>query len=154
MRVLEIVLIEDNPGDVLLVRMALKEAEIAHHLTRFENGQDAMRSLCTASTVEEGAFVPDVILLDLNTPRSDGFDVLTRLKETEHLASVPIAIMTSSPAVSDKNRSRLLGAECYIEKPASLDEFLSEVGTAVKKLVGKERKDATGQPPLSRSQSA
>ncbi|MGA8598115.1 MAG: response regulator [Bryobacteraceae bacterium] len=151
MRVFEIVLIEDNPGDVQLVQMALEEAEIPHHLTRFKNGQDAVESLCAASAANDDAFAPDAILLDLNTPRCDGFEVLRRFKETQHLNGVPVAIMTSSPATSDKNKSRLLGAECYIEKPASLDEFLSEVGTAVKTLVWKE---PAAELPLSPSQSA
>jgi two-component system, chemotaxis family, response regulator Rcp1 len=151
MRALEIVLIEDNPGDVRLVQMALDEAELPHQLTRFKNGHEAMESLCATPGKAGQVFVPDAILMDLNTPRSDGFEVLKRLKETEHLSGVPIAIMTSSPAISDKNRSRTLGAECYIEKPASLDDFLNVVGTAVKKLVGNER---LGLPALYSSQPA
>jgi CheY-like chemotaxis protein len=151
MRALEIVLIEDNPGDVLLVKMALDEAQISYHLTRFENGHDAMQSICAPSENTKNQFVPDAILLDLNTPRVDGFEVLRRFKETPHLTGVPIAIMTSSPALSDRNKSRLLGAEYYIEKPASLDAFLFEVGTAVKKMVGKE---PAVERPLSNSQSA
>src|SRR6266446_8534255 len=102
----QIVLIEDNPADVFLVEMALEENGILYQLTRFTNGEEALRSLCELE--EKDAFVPDAILLDLNTPRSDGFQVLAKLKQFPRFAAVPIAIITSSTATSDKHRSRLL----------------------------------------------
>ena len=83
-----------------------------------------------------GSLVPDVILLDLNTPKSDGFHVLTRLRETPHLSHVRIAILTSSQAATDKNRSHILGATRYIQKPSQLDEFLSTIGRGVAEMLG------------------
>jgi len=128
----EIVLIEDNPADVYLVQLALEENEVNCHLTTFRNGQEALRSLCQPA---ETHIVPAVILLDLNTPKSDGFDVLIRLRGTPHLANVPIAIVTSSQATSDKARTARLGVVRYIHKPSQLEEFIATVGQAVKEML-------------------
>jgi chemotaxis family two-component system response regulator Rcp1 len=81
--------------------------------------------------------VPDAILLDLNTPRSDGFQVLATLKQAPRFAGVPIAIITSSRATSDNHRARLNGTR-LIEKPSQLAAFLSTVGEAVKEMLEKE----------------
>ena len=131
----QIVLIEDNSADVFLVELALKESGIVYELTRFKNGQDALDSLCAAGPVAIDAFHPDAILLDLNTPKSDGFQVLGSLRQNPHLSDVPIAIITSSQASSDKHRTHLIGAVRYIEKPSQLEEFLSTVGRAVKEML-------------------
>lgn len=130
-----IVLIEDNPADVLLVEKALEANDVACEMTQFASGLDAVNVLCPADGVHTNPFVPDAILLDLNTPKSDGFNVLVRLKNTPHLADVPIAIITSSQARSDKARSSVLGAVRYIQKPSGLDEFLSTVGQAIKEML-------------------
>ena len=126
-----IVLIEDNPGDVLLVEMALQENGIAYNLERFENGAEALRVLTAAAP---DAPVPDAILLDLNTPRSDGFHVLIQLMQSARLSHVPIAILTSSRASSDKHRALLQNAR-YIQKPSQLADFLATVGNAVKEML-------------------
>lgn len=126
-----IVLIEDNPGDVLLVEMALRENGIAHELTQFDNGMEALRVLCGQSSEVP---VPDAILLDLNTPRSDGFHVLIQLMQSARLSHVPIAILTSSRASSDKHRAVLQGVR-YIQKPSQLLDFLATVGLAVKEML-------------------
>ncbi len=128
----EIVLIEDNPADVLLVRMALQENGIPCHLTRFENGEEAILALCAPTGAN--TLVPDVILLDLNTPKSDGFQVLSTLKQSPRLSEVPIAILTSSQASSDKHRAALQSIR-YIQKPSQLAEFLATVGWAVKEML-------------------
>lgn len=133
MKSAQIVLIEDNPADVLLVEMALKENGIEHTLTRFESGEEATRVLC-AETKDE-VFVPDAILMDLNTPRTDGFEVLRRFKALPRLSGVPIAILTSSRDRKDKHRADIQGAS-YIEKPSGLNEFLTSVGQAVKEMLG------------------
>jgi CheY-like chemotaxis protein len=133
----KIVLIEDNPGDVLLVEMALKEAGIVHELIRFETGVDAVRNLCGNGA---GAARPDAILMDLNTPRSDGFEVLASLAAAPELKSVPIALLTSSGARDDKDRAKLYGAR-FIQKPSQMREFFSTLGNAVREMlaVGAER---------------
>jgi CheY-like chemotaxis protein len=128
----QIVLIEDNLADVLLIELALKENGIAYQLTRFANGEDALRILCGPGAAD--SLLPDAILLDLNTPRSDGFHVLIKLKQFPRFADVPIALITSSQASSDKHRSRLHGTR-YIEKPAQLEEFLATIGQAVKEML-------------------
>src|SRR5882757_3430356 len=131
----KVVLVEDNPGDVLLVELALEENNVACEIIRFSDGEEALRSLCAPNGSDANGFRPDVILLDLNTPKSNGFDVLKQLKETPHLAGVPVAIVTSSRALSDKQRAEQLGAARYVEKPSELDEFLSEIGQAVKEML-------------------
>lgn len=134
MNVVQIVLIEDNLADVVLVEMALKENDIPFELTRFEDGGTAVNALCSRGG-ESGTFHPDAILLDLNTPGSDGFDVLGKLRRHPHLADVPIAILSSSQARSDKHRTKLAGAVRYIEKPSQLETFLSSVGCAVREML-------------------
>jgi CheY-like chemotaxis protein len=116
----EIVLIEDNAGDVFLIELAVKENGIIHRLTRFTSGEEAVQILCNPDNTDP--LVPDAILLDLNTPRSDGFQVLATLKQTARFTGVPIAIITSSRATSDKHRARLTGTR-LIEKPRSLMPF-------------------------------
>lgn len=129
-----IVLIEDNPGDVLLVEKALEANGVACEMTQFNSGLEALDVLCPPDGTED-LFVPDAILLDLNTPKSDGFNVLVRLKNTPHLADVPIAIITSSQSRRDKARSDALGAARYIQKPSGLDQFVSTVGRAIKEML-------------------
>ena len=131
MKPARIVLVEDNPGDVLLFEMALKENGIPCELTLFDNGTEALRTL---SAPEATAFVPDAILLDLNTPRSDGFQVLIQLTQSPRLSHVPIAILTSSKASSDEHRAALQNVR-FIQKPPHLTDFLATVGQAVKEML-------------------
>jgi CheY-like chemotaxis protein len=131
MKPARIVLVEDNPGDVLLFEMALKENGIPCELTLFHNGTEALRAL---SALEGTALVPDAILLDLNTPRSDGFQVLIQITQSPRLSHVPIAILTSSKASSDKHRAVLQSVR-FIQKPSHLEEFLATVGAAIKEML-------------------
>jgi CheY-like chemotaxis protein len=133
MNPVRIVLIEDSPADVYLIELALKENGIPCELTNFESGLEALGVLCPAED-EAATFVPDAILLDLNTPKSDGFQVLTRLKQSPRLAQVPIAIITSSSAIGDRHRSAMQGVR-YIQKPSGLEAFLATVGQAVKDML-------------------
>jgi two-component system, chemotaxis family, response regulator Rcp1 len=145
----QVVLIEDNPADVFLVELALKENDVRCELTTFENGQEALKALCPEGGLEANSLVPDVILLDLNTPKSDGFDVLVRLRSTAHLTNVQIAILTSSQAATDKSRSDFLGATRYIQKPSQLDAFLSTIGRAVAEMLGdRNRLSGLKAPPV------
>jgi CheY-like chemotaxis protein len=131
-----VVLIEDNPADVYLVQLALKENHVNCQLTTFSNGQEALKVLCPPILSQTDRTPPNVILLDLNTPKSDGFEILIQLKGTPHLVNVPVAILTSSAATSDKTRSERLGAVRFIQKPSGLSEFLSTVGEAVREMLG------------------
>ncbi len=138
MKAAQIVLIEDNPGDVLLVELALKESVVTYEMTKFKNGEEALRSLCAPEGIETSAFVPDAILLDLNTPKSDGFQTLIKLKQSPRLAGVAMAVITTSQATSDKHRTALQGTR-YIQKPAQMEEFLTTVGQAIKKMLEEGR---------------
>jgi CheY-like chemotaxis protein len=129
-----IVVIEDNPADVQLIKMALQHKRIDYSMCEFRSGADAVRELCRPG--DEGSFVPDAILLDLNTPRTDGFEALLRLQQTPRLSHVPIAILTSSRARSDRHRASMRGAR-YIEKPSGLKEFLGVVGQAVEEMLAR-----------------
>jgi chemotaxis family two-component system response regulator Rcp1 len=141
MKTAQIVLIEDNPADVLLVELALKEAGIACELTKFKNGEEALLLLCPPIGTGSDIFVPDAILLDLNTPRSDGFEVLITFKRTPRLAGVPMAVLSSSQAPSDKHRIALQGAR-YLQKPAQLTDFLTRIGQAVREMLAEKTTDS------------
>ena len=130
-----IVLIEDNPGDVRLVKMALEEGGVSHEVRVFPRGADALLTLSAPN-----ADLPDAILLDLNTPQTDGFEAYLKLRELPRLARVPIAILTSSRAGADKHRAAILGAR-YVEKPSQLQEFLTTVSRLAKELL---------EPPASK----
>lgn len=138
MKAARIVLIEDNPADVYLVERALKESGVPFEMTTFKSGQEALTALCPPKGTETSAFVPDAILLDLNTPMSDGFEVLSKLKQSPRLAGVAMAVITSSEATSDKHRTVLQGSR-YIQKPTQLEEFLTTVGQAVKEMLDERR---------------
>ena len=125
-----IVLVEDNPADVFLVRKALQEKGIKFELTCFDDGQKALSSLA-----EQGRKVPDLILLDLNLPQTDGVDVLRQIRSMPKLADVPVAILTSSESPADMHRTALLGAARYIRKPSMLQDFLREVGSGVEEIL-------------------
>jgi chemotaxis family two-component system response regulator Rcp1 len=138
MNPVQIVLIEDNPGDVFLFEMALKENGIPYQLTRYDNGAEALLVLCAPEAAN--SLVPDAILLDLNTPRSDGFEVLIKLRQSPRLSRVPLAVLTSSQASSDRHRAALQNVR-FIQKPAHLDEFLATVGLAIREML---QPDGTG----------
>ena len=129
-----IVLIEDNPADILLVELALQENGIPYEMTKFASGQEAVRVLCAPEGSAENRFIPDLILLDPNTPKSDGYQVLIQLKQSPLLAQVPIAIISSSGAKSDWHRSAPQGVR-YIQKPSNVENFFATVGQAVKEML-------------------
>jgi two-component system, chemotaxis family, response regulator Rcp1 len=123
---LEVLLVEDSPGDVRLTREALKDAKVHINLRVVRDGIDAMAFL-----MREGEYAtvprPDLILLDLNLPRKDGREVLKEIKENPELKSIPVVILTTSASEADILRSYLLHANCYITKPVNLDGFLTVV---------------------------
>jgi CheY-like chemotaxis protein len=134
-----LVLIEDNPSDVYLMNLALEESGLVFEMTSFQNGADALLTLCPDAGAEHECFVPDLILLDLNTPGTDGFEVLARIRGNARLADVPVAIITSSASPADKRRASLIGATTYIQKPTELDAFVKRVSGAVKQLLADAR---------------
>jgi two-component system, chemotaxis family, response regulator Rcp1 len=118
----EILLVEDNPADVRLIREALKESKILNNLSVVEDGVEAMDFLRKkgkyASSVR-----PDLILLDLNLPRKNGREVLAEVKSDEKLKRIPVVIMTVSDDEKDILISYNSHANCYIKKPLDFDQF-------------------------------
>lgn len=122
----EILMIEDNPGDVRLTQEALKEGKVYHNLRVVEDGVKALAYLRQEEPFRD-APRPDLILLDLNLPKKDGREVLAEIKASDTLKRIPVVILTTSGAEEDILRSYNLHANCYITKPVDLDQFISVV---------------------------
>jgi chemotaxis family two-component system response regulator Rcp1 len=122
----EILLVEDNPGDVDLVIDAFKESLFRHRLSVVGDGVDAMTFLHKAD-VHAGAPTPDLILLDLNLPRKDGREVLNEIKKDPELQHIPVVVLSSSEAERDLLFSYRLHANCFVTKPVDLEEFFAAV---------------------------
>ncbi|MFZ5829097.1 MAG: response regulator [Planctomycetota bacterium] len=127
-RTVELLLVEDNPGDVDLTRKALLRGKVANRLTVARDGVEALAVLR-----REGLFAacspPDLILLDLNLPKKDGREVLAEIKEDPQLRRIPVVILTSSQAEEDVLRSYNLHANGYIAKPVDMEQFVRIVKT-------------------------
>src|SRR5579862_5847901 len=124
----EILLVEDSPGDVRLTREALREAKIKNRLNVVSDGVEAMAFLR-----REGAYAgvnrPDLVLLDLNLPRKSGREVPAEIKTDPALRMIPVVILTTSSDEQDIVRSYEHHANCYITKPVDLDQFLTVVNS-------------------------
>jgi two-component system, chemotaxis family, response regulator Rcp1 len=125
-RPMEILLVEDNPGDVRLTREALRECGVQNHLSVASDGVEALAFLRRQGTFRAAAR-PDVILLDLNLPRMDGREVLMEIKQDPALMSIPVVVLSSSQAEEDIAGAYRLHANCYVTKPMDLDHFVSVV---------------------------
>jgi CheY-like chemotaxis protein len=123
---IEILLVEDNPGDVRLTQEALKEGKVLNKLHTVEDGIEALAFLN-----QEGSYAdaprPELILLDLNLPKKDGRDVLAEIKTNRDLRRIPVVVLTTSASEEDILKSYNLNANCYITKPVDLDQFISVV---------------------------
>ena len=124
-RPVEILMVEDNPGDVRLTEEALKEGRLWNHLIVTPDGIQAMDYL--HRTVAANGQRPDLILLDLNLPMKDGREVLGEIKADPDLAYIPVVVLTTSAAEVDVLRSYQLHANCYITKPVDFSKFVSVV---------------------------
>jgi two-component system, chemotaxis family, response regulator Rcp1 len=125
-RPIEILLVEDNPGDAELTAEALRHGKVYNQMHVVEDGEAALAFL---RRQEQYASVPrpDVILLDLNLPRKDGREVLAEIKADEELKQIPVIILTTSEAEEDILRAYNLAVNCYITKPVDLDQFIKVV---------------------------
>ena len=125
-RPIEILLVEDNPGDVRLTQEVFKEGKIRNRMSVAWNGEEALSYLR-----KEGRFFdairPDLILLDLNLPRKGGREVLAEIKADPRLKCIPVVILTTSQADQDISESYKQHANCYIVKPVDLDHFIGVV---------------------------
>ena len=123
---IEILLVEDNPGDVRLTREALKDGKIVNNLHVAEDGVEALAFLRREGKYHN-AVRPELILLDLNLPKKDGREVLAEIKADKDLKRIPVVILTSSAAEQDIVKSYNLHANCYVTKPVDLDQFINVV---------------------------
>ena len=123
---IDILLVEDNPGDVRLTREVLKDCKLRNNLFVCGDGEDAMDFLHRRRK-HANAVRPDLVLLDLNLPRKSGREVLAEVKEDEHLKAIPIVVLTTSSAEADILRSYDLHANSYITKPVDLAQFVKIV---------------------------
>ena len=122
-RSVEILLVEDNPGDVRLTREALREATVPNSLSVAADGVEAMDFLKRRGP-HSSASRPDLILLDLNLPKKDGRELLAEIKIDPELKRIPVVVLTTSQAEQDILRSYNLHANCYVTKPLDLEKFL------------------------------
>jgi len=119
----EILLVEDNPGDVILTQEAFREGEFPHRLSVAEDGEEAIRFLRREDGFRN-APRPDLILMDLNLPKKDGRELLAEVKSDPLLGQIPVIVLTMSEADQDIARAYRLHANCYLTKPIRMDEFL------------------------------
>ena len=127
---IRITLIEDNPADVYLLEEALRTHGVVFEMDWIADGEQGLARL---SNLGDGA-LPNLILLDLNLPKVDGKELLAAIRRIPALRDTPVAILTSSDSPSDRRDTEALGADCYIKKPPTLDEFLA-IGRVIKDLV-------------------
>ena len=125
-RVVDILLVEDDPGDVELTREGLAEGKMLVNLHTVDDGVKALRFLRREQPYGD-AVRPDIILLDLNLPRMDGRETLKEIKADARLRSIPVVVLTTSEAEVDILTCYDLGASCYIAKPVGFEEFMKVV---------------------------
>ncbi len=123
---IEILLVEDNPGDVRLTQEAFREGKVSNNLNVATDGVEALAFLYREEPYTH-APRPDVILLDLNLPKKDGREVLAEIKKDENLRRIPVVILTTSQAEQDIIKTYNLHANCYITKPVDLERFITVV---------------------------
>ncbi len=125
-RPIEILMVEDNPGDVRLAVEALREGKVRNHMHTVGDGEEALAYLRRQGSYSDVPR-PDLILLDLNLPKKNGQEVLAEIKEDPNLRRIPVVILTVSEAEADIVKTYNLHANCYITKPVDLDRFIEVV---------------------------
>jgi chemotaxis family two-component system response regulator Rcp1 len=123
---IDILLVEDNPGDVRLTQEVLKESKIRNNLKVAVNGDEALAYLRKQGNYKDAAR-PGLILLDLNLPKKNGHEVLEQIKEDPDLRRIPVVVLTSSQAEQDILKTYNLHANCFISKPVDLAQFITVV---------------------------
>jgi chemotaxis family two-component system response regulator Rcp1 len=125
-KVVDVLLVEDNPGDARLALEALRQAKVRNRLFRVEDGEEALAFL-RRTGAHADAPRPDLILLDLNLPKKDGREVLAEIKKDDDLKRIPVVVLTISKEEEDVLRSYNLHANCYITKPIDFEQFMKVV---------------------------
>ncbi len=128
MKPVEVLLVEDDPGDVILTQEGLRASKLHINLHVVDNGEKALAFLRQEPPYDD-APRPGLIILDLNLPRVNGMEVLREIKSNDDLRTIPTVILTTSRAEEDVIKSYKLGANCYVSKPLNLDEFVKVVGS-------------------------
>jgi CheY-like chemotaxis protein len=123
MDTLQILLVEDNPGDVRLTQEALKQGELPTNLQVVGDGEEALHFLRKENGFSK-VFTPDLVLLDLNLPKKNGFEVLETLRADKNFKQIPVVVLTTSVAEEDIIRTHHANANCYISKPFEFSQFL------------------------------
>ena len=123
---IEVLLVEDDPGDVLMTQEAFEEHKLRNRLTVVSDGAEALQYLRKEGEYA-GAVSPDLILLDLNLPRRDGREVLAEIKKDDELCRIPVVVLTTSAADEDILRSYQLHANAYVTKPVDFERFIAVV---------------------------
>lgn len=123
----DILLVEDNPADIILIKHTLKSMNVLNNITVAEDGEKALEIL----DQEDQANLPDLIVLDLNLPKIEGREVLKRIKSTKHLKDIPVVIMSGSVAEKDRQEALDMEASAYIVKPLNLEKLI-EISTNIK----------------------
>jgi CheY-like chemotaxis protein len=130
-----ILVIEDNPSDVFLLERALQKQDLRFELIHLEDGGEAL-AFIRRKGAYEGAAIPDLILLDLNLPKSTGDEIAREIPKAEHLVSIPVCVWSSARFGQDQSLLRSLGVVRCITKPSGLDQFM-EIGIIIKNLLGR-----------------
>ena len=125
---IEILMVEDNPADVRLMKETLKDSKLNNNMSVVEDGVEAMAFLRKEGKYAS-AVSPDLMLLDLNLPRKSGHEVLNEIKKDDELKTIPVVVVTSSQAEEDVLKSYRLHANCYVTKPVDLEQFTKVVNT-------------------------
>lgn len=126
MRIIDILLVEDNPGDIRLTKEVLKEGKIKNMLSVVNDGEEAINFLKKNGKYKD-AISPDLILLDLNLPKKNGREVLIQIKSDPELSSIPVIILTTSDAENDIISTYASHANCYITKPVDFNQFINVI---------------------------
>jgi CheY-like chemotaxis protein len=127
LKLVDVLLVEDDPGDVLITKEAFEHQQIRNNLHVVADGEQALHFLRKTGAYA-GVPTPGLILLDLNLPRRNGFEVLAELKSDRELLTIPVVVLTTSQAPDDILRSYSLHANAYITKPADFAEFVGMIG--------------------------
>jgi CheY-like chemotaxis protein len=130
-----IVVIEDSDADIYLLKHALQENGIEFEMTTFDNGEEGLAALCGSGKPAIDLPAPDLILVDLNVPRSDGFEVIRKIRATPRLNDVPVAVLTSYASPAAQKKCEALGAAAWIRKETQLHALVATVGAAVRNLL-------------------
>ena len=133
-----ILLVDDNPADVLLVREALKWHDVKSEMVVARDGDDAIRLMDEIDSSRLPC--PNLVILDLNLPRKTGFEVLERVRSSPGCGITPVVVLSSSDAPSDRQKAKILGASQYIQKPSNLQDFMS-IGAKLKEILASAKQD-------------